>query len=114
MRGNNKAFSRATVFHELIPGHHLQGFMTQRFNAHRAFRDAVLDGGLGAAIGRCCSGTSGFPSTPEQRVGALFWRMHRCARIIFSLKFHWGTMTAGGVRRLPGRPRRPRARQCQS
>jgi uncharacterized protein (DUF885 family) len=23
-------------------------------------------------------------------VGALFWRMHRCARIIFSLKFHMG------------------------
>src|SRR6185436_12475824 len=27
---------------------------------------------------------------PEDRVGALFWRMHRCARIIFSLKFHMG------------------------
>ena len=23
----------------------------------------------------------------------LFWRMHRCARIIFSLKFHMGQMT---------------------
>jgi len=23
----------------------------------------------------------------------LFWRMHRCARIIFSLSFHLGTMT---------------------
>ena len=32
----------------------------------------------------------GFNKTPEQRVGALFWRMHRCARIIFSLKFHMG------------------------
>ena len=32
----------------------------------------------------------GFHKTPEQRVGALFWRMHRCARIIFSLKFHMG------------------------
>src|SRR5260221_4643632 len=27
MRGNNIHFSRATVFHELIPGHHLQGFI---------------------------------------------------------------------------------------
>ena len=35
MRGNNPHFSRATVHHELIPGHHLQGFMTQRFNQHR-------------------------------------------------------------------------------
>ena len=32
----------------------------------------------------------GFDKTPEERVGALFWRMHRCARIIFSLKFHMG------------------------
>jgi uncharacterized protein (DUF885 family) len=32
----------------------------------------------------------GFNKTPEQKVGALFWRMHRCARIIFSLKFHMG------------------------
>ena len=32
----------------------------------------------------------GFHETPEERVGALFWRMHRCARIIFSLNFHMG------------------------
>jgi uncharacterized protein (DUF885 family) len=32
----------------------------------------------------------GFNRTPEERVGALFWRMHRCARIIFSLRFHMG------------------------
>ena len=32
----------------------------------------------------------GFHKTPEEKVGALFWRMHRCARIIFSLKFHMG------------------------
>jgi len=35
----------------------------------------------------------GFPTTPEEKVGMLFWRMHRCARIIFSLSFHLGTMT---------------------
>ena len=35
----------------------------------------------------------GFPKTAEDRVGFLFWRMHRCARIIFSLKFHLGEMT---------------------
>ena len=34
-----------------------------------------------------------FPKTPENRIGMLFWRMHRCARIIFSLSFHLGTMT---------------------
>ena len=35
----------------------------------------------------------GFPQTPEQKLGMLFWRIHRCARIIFSLKFHLGEMT---------------------
>ncbi len=36
MRGNNIHFSRATVFHELIPGHHLQGFMAARYKLYRA------------------------------------------------------------------------------
>ena len=35
----------------------------------------------------------GFTHTPEQRIGALVWRMHRCARIIFSLSFHLRRMT---------------------
>jgi len=35
-----------------------------------------------------------FYSGPEDRVGMLFWRTHRCARIIFSLNFHLGKMTA--------------------
>jgi uncharacterized protein (DUF885 family) len=35
----------------------------------------------------------GFQVSPEDRVGALFWRMHRSARIIFSLSFHLGKMT---------------------
>ena len=35
----------------------------------------------------------GFPKTPENKIGMLFWRMHRCARIIFSLSFHLEKMT---------------------
>jgi uncharacterized protein (DUF885 family) len=35
----------------------------------------------------------GFPETPENKIGMLFWRMHRCLRIIFSLNFHLGKMT---------------------
>jgi uncharacterized protein (DUF885 family) len=35
----------------------------------------------------------GFAQTPEERVGMLFWRMHRCARIIFSLNYHLGKWT---------------------
>jgi uncharacterized protein (DUF885 family) len=30
----------------------------------------------------------GFAKTPEDKIGMLFWHMHRCARIIFSLNYH--------------------------
>lgn len=36
----------------------------------------------------------GFPQSPENRTGMLFWRMHRASRIIFSLSFHLEKMTA--------------------
>ena len=32
LRANNRHFARATVFHELIPGHHLQYYYRQRAN----------------------------------------------------------------------------------
>src|SRR5690606_21453901 len=35
----------------------------------------------------------GFSKTPEDKMGAPFWRSHRAARIIFSLNFHLGKMT---------------------
>jgi uncharacterized protein (DUF885 family) len=35
----------------------------------------------------------GFAPTAQDRMGMLFWRSHRAARIIFSLRFHLGTMT---------------------
>ncbi|MBC7652806.1 MAG: DUF885 family protein, partial [Deinococcales bacterium] len=37
MRGNNPHFSRATVHHELIAGHHLQYYMNNRYKAYRNF-----------------------------------------------------------------------------
>jgi uncharacterized protein (DUF885 family) len=94
MRGNNIHFSRATVQHELIPGHHLQGFMASRYNAHRReFNTAFLVEGW-ALYWEMLLWDLGFPKTPEDRIGMLFWRSHRCARIIFSLRFHLGDMTA--------------------
>ena len=35
----------------------------------------------------------GFDKTPEERVGALVWRMHRSARMIFTMNFHLGNWT---------------------
>ena len=93
MRGNNPHFAHATVFHELIPGHHLQGFMSQRYRPYRGdFRTPFSVEGW-ALYWEFLLWDIGFDKSPEDRVGALFWRMHRCARIIFSLNFHLEKMT---------------------
>jgi hypothetical protein len=93
MRGNNIHFSRATVFHELIPGHHLQGFMTARFKPYRGLFSTPFWGEGWALYWELLLWEMKFHKSPEDRVGALFWRMHRCARIIFSLSFHLEQMT---------------------
>jgi uncharacterized protein (DUF885 family) len=93
MRGNNPYFAHATVFHELIPGHHLQQFMTRRYRPYRdTFYTPFWTEGW-ALYWEFLLWDKGFQKTPEDRVGALFWRMHRCARIIFSLNFHLEKMT---------------------
>jgi hypothetical protein len=93
MRGNNVHFSRATVQHELIPGHHLTGFMSDRVNPHRdAFGTPFWTEGW-ALYWEMLLWDLDFPRSPEDRVGMLFWRSHRAARIIFSLSFHLGAMT---------------------
>jgi uncharacterized protein (DUF885 family) len=93
MRGNNIPFSRATVHHELIPGHHLQGFMTARYRTHRSMFGTPFWGEGWALYWEMLLYERGFPKTAEDRVGFLFWRMHRCARIVFSLNFHLGKMS---------------------
>ena len=47
----------------------------------------------GRSTGSCCCTTWASPTRRRDRVGALFWRMHRCARIMFSLNFHLGKWT---------------------
>jgi uncharacterized protein (DUF885 family) len=93
MRGNNPHFSHATVFHELNPGHHLQGFMAARYNPHRRLFATPFWNEGNALYWEMFLYDHDFHVTPEDRVGALFWRMHRSARIIFSLNFHLGRMT---------------------
>ncbi|MBI5707980.1 MAG: DUF885 family protein [Armatimonadetes bacterium] len=88
MRGNNRHFARATVQHELIPGHHMQGFMTDRYQPQREMFSTPFWIEGWALYWEMLLWDKGFPKTPENRVGMLFWRMHRCARIIFSLSFH--------------------------
>ena len=93
MKGNALHFSRATVQHELIPGHHLQGFMTDRYSPHRAAFSTPFWGEGWALYWEMLLWDKGFTKSPEDRIGMLFWRMHRTARIVFSLGFHLGKMT---------------------
>jgi uncharacterized protein (DUF885 family) len=93
MRGNNRHFTRLTTAHELIPGHHLQGFFAERHRTYRrSFWTAFLVEGW-ALHWEMTLWDQGFARGPEDRIGMLFWRMHRAARIIVTLRFHLGQMT---------------------
>lgn len=93
MRGNNIHFSRATVFHEMIPGHHLQMHMIARYKPYRQLFDTPFwIEGWALYWEFILWNDERFKKTPQNRIGMLFWRLHRCARIIFSIKFHLGQM----------------------
>jgi len=93
LRANNRHFCRAVVHHELIPGHHLQGWYADRYNTHRQlyYTPFYVEGW--ALWWEFHLWDLGFVQTPADRAGALFWRTHRAARIIFSLNFHLGKWT---------------------
>ena len=93
MRGNNPHFSRAVVHHELVPGHNLQGFMAARHRAYRRPFQTSFYGEGWPLYWEMRLWDMGFARSPEDRIGMLFWRMHRCARIIFSMSYHLGRMS---------------------
>ena len=94
LRGNNRAFARATVQHELIPGHHLQSFYQERFRPYRQLFYTPFWTEGWTLHWEMLLWECGFARTPEERVGMLFWRQHRAARVRFSLAYHLGQMTA--------------------
>jgi hypothetical protein len=93
LRGNNRHFSRAVVHHELIPGHHLQHWYAQRHSTHRAGFDSPFWVEGWALYWELRLYDMGFAPKPEDRIGMLFWRSHRAARILFSLGVQSGRMT---------------------
>ena len=94
MRANNFHFSRCVVLHEVIPGHHLQFHMMARYRQYRnVFMTPFWVEGW-AHYWEMVFWDKDFPKSPKNRIGMLFWRMHRCARIVFSLKFHLGEWDA--------------------
>lgn len=93
MRGNNPHFSRAVVHHELVPGHNLQGFMAARHRTYRRPFQTSFYGEGWPLYWEMYLWDMEFQRSPEDRIGMLFWRMHRCARIIFSMSYHLGKMS---------------------
>jgi uncharacterized protein (DUF885 family) len=93
MRGNNIPFARATAFHEMIPGHFLQFYMQERYRPYRGIFDTPFWVEGNAFWWEMLFWDKGFDRTPEERVGALVWRMHRSARVIFTMNFHLGRWT---------------------
>ena len=92
MRGNNRAFTHLTVMHELIPGHHLQAFQSVR---HKKYREPFGTPFYVEGWALYCElrfWELGWAHTPQERIGMLFWRMTRAARIIVTLNYHLGRM----------------------
>ena len=97
MRGNNRHFTRNVTPHELIPGHHLQRFQAARHNRYRTpFGTPFYVEGWALYWERRLWDL-GWAKTPEDRMGMLFWRMTRAARVEVSLKFHLGEMTPAKI-----------------
>jgi uncharacterized protein (DUF885 family) len=92
MRGNSRPFMHNVVPHEMIPGHHLQSYMAARNKPYRRMFSTPFFVEGWALYWEMRLWDMGYHETPEQKIGALFWRMHRCARIIVTLKFHLGQM----------------------
>jgi uncharacterized protein (DUF885 family) len=91
MRGNTPSFNFATVHHEIIPGHHLQTFLVNRFNPHRSRLQRTPFWHEGWSLyWELLLWDRGFPRDNADRIGMLFWRLHRAARIVFSLNYHLG------------------------
>ncbi len=97
MRGNNRHFTHIVTPHELIPGHHLQGFYAEREHTYRQmfYTPFYVEGwALYWEMNlwdKGWAGATGQDATMD-KIGMLFWRMHRAASIIVSLKFHLGEM----------------------
>ena len=94
LRGNTPHFNFPTVQHELIPGHYHQRFMNDRYNLHRSPLSPTPFWREGWALyWEFRLWDMDFARNDPDRVGMLFWRLHRAARIVFSLNYQLGNWT---------------------
>ncbi len=78
----------------MIPGHRLQMFAAERHRPYRnLFSTPFYVEGWAMYWELVFWARGDFFVSAEDRIGTLFWRMHRCARIVFSLRFHLGQMS---------------------
>jgi uncharacterized protein (DUF885 family) len=90
MEGNNRHFTHLVIPHELIPGHHLQQYFESR-GPDRPFSTPFYVEGW-ALYWELRYWDLGWARTPEDRIGMVFWRMTRAARVFLTLKYHLGRM----------------------
>ena len=95
MRGNSPHLNFPTVQHELVPGHHYQQFLNDRFNVHRQYLNDTPFWTEGWALYWELQlwEAPDFPRNDPDRIGMLFWRQHRAARILFSMNYQLGRWT---------------------
>lgn len=87
LRSNARPTTRTVVPHELIPGHHLQGFYAERRPERAQWHSPFLVEGW-AVHGEWLMDQHGFFRDPRERLGHLFWRLLRASRIVVSTRFH--------------------------
>jgi uncharacterized protein (DUF885 family) len=92
LRSNARPTTRTVVPHELIPGHHLQGFFARRRPERARFHSPFFVEGW-AVHTEIVFDQHGFFRTPRERIGHLFWRLLRAARIVVSTQYHLNAMT---------------------
>ena len=90
MEGNNRHFTHLVIAHELIPGHHLQQYYEAR-GPERPYSTPFYVEGW-SLYWELRYWDLGWSRTPEDRIGMIFWRMTRAARVFLTLKYHLGRM----------------------
>ena len=102
MRGNNIHFARATVFHELIPGHELQGFMARRYRTWRRPFDTSFYVEGWALHWEMLFWDMNFARSPQDRSGDVVLEDASGRADYVFFKFSFGKLDAAAVRRFPG------------
>jgi hypothetical protein len=88
MRGNSLPCLHLVTPHELIPGHHLQLTMSRRYRPDRRLFSTPFFVEGWTLHWEMLQFEEGWGVEPLDKIGMLWWRLHRCMRIIVSLGFH--------------------------